>query len=431
MYTKNILPNGLRVITIPMTGNPTVTVLVASGTGNFYEESSESGLSHFLEHMCFKGTSRRANSFLISNELDSIGAEYNAFTDSTITAYYAKADTKHFEKIADIITDVYLNSIFPEAEIEKEKGVVFGEIDMYADKNQQKIYDALQVHMYKGEVPERHTLGNKESVKSFSKQNLIDYRNSQYIPKNTVLVISGGIEESKMLEWANNFSGTWSEQISNTNTDINYFKTEIKTTDRTQENPELVCIEKDTDQAHILLSWRTFSKDNPDRFIASVIKGLLTSGMSSRLYMKLREELGSGYYVWAQHSTHTSFGNFTIGTGTTHERVIEIITAIKDEIRKLKEIDVSEEELNKVKQIIKSSKIMGLETSDNAAEFFGIQEITSDKLRTLEELDKLITKVTDQDIRRVANIIFDDIKLTGAVIGKGINNDLVSKALRA
>jgi len=99
---------------------------------------------------------------------------------------------------------------------------------MYADKNQQKIYDALQVHMYKGEVPERHTLGNKESVKSFSKQNLIDYRNSQYIPKNTVLVISGGIEESKMLEWANNFSGTWSEQISNTNTDINYSRQKLK-----------------------------------------------------------------------------------------------------------------------------------------------------------------------------------------------------------
>ena len=171
-HSKTTLPNGARIVTVPMKDNPTVTVMVTVGTGSYYEEPNEAGLSHFLEHMCFKGTVKRPSSRIITTELDSMGASYNAFTSVESTGYYAKAAACHFEKISDIVSDIYLNSTFPEGEISKEKGVVMGEIDMYADDPQDKVSDALHDHMYKGEPAQRSVLGTKETVGSISRDDL-------------------------------------------------------------------------------------------------------------------------------------------------------------------------------------------------------------------------------------------------------------------
>lgn len=419
-FKKTILPNGVRVITAPIANNPTVTVMINVCTGSFYETDEQAGISHFLEHVCFKGTTKRPTARIISTELDSIGAEYNAFTSEEVTGYWAKADVKHFTKIADIAADIFKNSVFPPAEIEKEKGVVTGEIDMYADEPQEKINEALVKHMYKGQPASRHVLGTKETVRAITRDAIIAYRDSQYTAANTIITIAGGIPEEDMLAWANdNFSDLVKKDTI----------AEFPTIDQIQTGPESVFLDKDTDQAHIILMWRTFNRSNPDKYIAKMIQHILRSGMSSRLFIKLREEMGSGYYVGAGQHTYKSFGSFNISTGTTHERVPEIITAIIAETERLKTERVSENELEKVKEFLRSHRRMALETSDDIAGFCVGQESHEGNILTPEEIDLIYTVIKAEDIIRVAKVIFDKQKLNVAVIGKGIDKEAVVKSI--
>lgn len=421
-FKKTVLPNGVRIITVPMRGNPTVTVSVSVTTGSFCETPEQSGISHFLEHMCFKGTVKRPTPKAISTELDAIGAGYNAFTSREVTGYWAKADTKHFAKIADVCADIYKNSVLPVHEMEKEKGVVIGEIDMYADDPQEKVHDAIRIHMYKGEPAERDVLGTKETVRSFTRDMLLAYRSSQYTGPNTVIVVAGGIPENTMIAWAQNTFFDLSPALA---------KPEYPTQDKKQTAPETLFIDKDTDQAHLVMSWRTFDRNHPDRYIAKVITNILRGGMSSRLFIKLREEMGSGYYIGAHHTMHKSFGSFSIATGTTSERVPEIVSAILSEIERLKVELVPTEELDKVKEFIRARRIMGLETSDDVAEFVGSQELARGEIYTPEEFERIYASVTREDIMRVAQTLFIREKMTLAVIGKDIHKEAVSKALGA
>lgn len=411
-YTKTILPNGVRVITVPMDNNPTVTVMVTVGTGSYYEEPKEAGLSHFLEHMCFKGTTKRPSVLAITTELDSMGAVYNAFTSNEVTGYYAKADVSHFDRIADIIVDIYKNSIFPEGEIKKEKGVVMGEIDMYADDPQEKVADAIREHVYKGETAERHILGTKETVGAITRDDLVRYRNMQYKANNTVITIAGGVDEIAMIQFVNNAFNDMEKG------DI---RPEFPTKDRSQAGAEVVIVDKDTDQAHIVMMWRTFDKSNPNRFPARIINGILRGGLSSRLFIKLRDEMGSGYYIHSSHDTYKTFGHFSISTGTLASRVPEIVSAIIGETKKLIAEPVPGVELEKVKELIRSRIRMSLETSDGVADFFAEQEMLDDKIRTPEELDALFQELGPEEIMRAANMLFDRKKLTVAVIGKDID----------
>jgi predicted Zn-dependent peptidase len=315
-----------------------------------------------------------------------------------------------------------MNSTFPEGEIAKEKGVVLGEIDMYADDPQEKIYDALRAYMYRGEPAEKDILGTKETVTAITRDDLAMYHASQYKASNTIVTISGGVPEGEMIAWAHKTMGAIPDGP---------VKPELITTDRTQLAPETVFIDKDTDQAHIILAWRTFDRRSPDRYIANIVLGILRAGMSSRLFIRLRDEMGSGYYIHANHSLHMTFGRFTIGTGTTADRVPEIISAILAETERLKNEPVTDLELKKVKEYIRAHMLMSLETSDQVADFFGDQEILSDRIRIPRELDELFARVTAEDILRVSKILFDKQKLTIGTIGKGIDKNAVSKAIHA
>ncbi|MDE1874672.1 MAG: insulinase family protein [Patescibacteria group bacterium] len=419
-FKKTVLPNGVRIITAPMQGNPTATVMVAVATGSFYEKPEQAGLSHFLEHMFFKGTTKRPSAFHITSELDSIGALYNAFTSKDMTGYWAKADAKHFGRIADVVTDVFKNSTFPEKEVEKEKGVVMGEIDMYADDPQEKIGDAVLKHMYGGEPAERDVLGTKQTVSAITRDELIAYRDAQYTGPNIVVTLAGGVAEADMLAWAKANFGDAPRTPP---------PPEFLTYDRSQKGPETVFIDKDTDQAHIILAWRTFARDNPDRWIARIIKNILRSGMSSRLFIKLRDEMGSGYYVSASHALHTSFGFFAIATGTTHGRVPEIVSAIIAETERLKTEPVSRAELDRVREFMRAQRLMGLETSDEIAGYCSEQEALEDRILTPEEFEAIFAKISPDDIMRVAKTIFAGNRLTAAAIGKGIDKDAVIRAI--
>ena len=419
-FKRHILGNGVRVILVPMKDNPTVTVAMYACTGSLYETKEQAGISHFLEHMSFKGTKKRPSPRAISLELDSIGAVYNAYTWLEKTCYWAKAGAEHFEKISDVISDIYLNSVFPEDEIQKEKGVVLGEIDMYNDDPKSKVDDILMAHMYKDTPAERPTIGSKETVSAITREDLIKYRDSQYKAENTVIAISGGVSEKKMLDMAKKIGAKVKK---------GGVTPQFPTKDKEQKAPEMAIFTKDTDQAHIIVAFRSFDRFDKDVYIANGIANILRSGMSSRLFTRLREVMGSGYYVSASHMPFADFGSFYIATGTTPERVTEIVAAILEEVARMKNEPVKKDELKKVQEIVRSGLKMGLESSDDVMAFFADQEVAKKEIKTPEEYEKIISAITAKDIMRVAKRIFTNEKMNLAVVGPIKENLELSKAL--
>jgi predicted Zn-dependent peptidase len=404
---KKTYKNGLRVITVPMKDNPTVTVLVLVGTGSNYETKEINGISHFLEHMCFKGTVKRPTPQSISHELDSLGCQYNAFTDNEMTGYYAKGDSKNFKQIFDIISDIYLNSIFPEKEMEKEKGVIIEEINMYEDMPVSHVQDLFDKVLY-GDQPAGWSIaGTKENIHKMIRDNFVKYKSSHYVASNTVIVVSGNITNDEVYEEVNKYF----KGIKSTNK-----VKKLKTKD-VQTGPNVLIKHKETDQTHFVLGVRTFSLFDKRNITLALLSGVLGAGMSSRLFIKLREEMGVAYYVRAYNNPSLDHGVFQISSGVNNLRTEEVIKEILKECNILMTQKVEEKELNKVKSLIIGNMKMSLEATDDIANFYGHQELMKNEMKTLEEKIKEIKMVTTRDIQKMAKIIFKDKNLNLAIIG--------------
>lgn len=406
-YHKKILKNGMRVITVPMADNPAVTVLVMVEAGSKYETNETSGLSHFLEHMCFKGTRTRPRAINISRELDSIGAQYNAFTSQEFTGYYAKSGPRHLDTILDVVSDMYVNPLFDEEEIEKEKGVIIEEINMYEDTPSKHVHDLFMELLYGDQPAGWNIAGRKETVKAMKREYFEDYRRKHYVSGATTVVVAGKFNEETIFdEIEKKFQGIHEGE--------KHDKTKVV---EKQKSPAMKIKYKKTDQAHIVLGVRTcdiWSKSVP---VLRVISAILGGGMSSRLFQKLRDEMGVGYYVSAGNDIYTDHGYFEVSTGVDRERVGEVIKAVILEFRKLKEDTVPPDELKKAKDYIIGNMLLGLETSDAVAEFFGYQEILKREVNTPSDQAKKINMVSAEEIKEVANVVFENKNLNLAIIG--------------
>ncbi len=406
-YTKTKLKNGLRIITVPMKDNPTVTVLVLVATGSKYENKKNNGISHFLEHMCFKGTAKRTNARAISSELDSLGAQYNAFTGQEYTGYYAKSDAKHLATIFDVVSDIYLNSIFPSAEIEKEKGVIVEEINMYEDMPHRHVHDVFMGLLYGDQPAGWNIAGTRENVKAFTRDDFVNYHTTHYTPAKTTVIVSGKIKESEVEKLVTKAFGKLQAKP----------KSKKIAVVETQKKPAVLTTYKATDQTHLVLGVRScnvFDKKNP---VFSVLAALLGGGMSSRLFIKLREELGAAYYVRAENDTYTDHGVLTISAGVTNSRASEVIQGILDECKKLRDTAVSAEELSKVKEYIIGNMKLELESSDAWASYYGGQDVLERTIRTLDDAEREIRKVNARQVQDAAKQIFKDTGLNLALIG--------------
>jgi len=419
-YTKTVLENGLRVITVPMKDNPTVTVFVLVEAGSKYETKDKNGISHFLEHMCFKGTKKRPSNADISTELDNIGSRYNAFTSQEVTGYYAKAEYRNVDKLLDIISDMYLNPVFNEKEIEKEKGVIIEEINMYEDLPQRKVENLIMELIYGDQPAGWDIAGPKENIRNISRKDFITYRNKFYTPKSTTVVVAGNFEEEKVIK---NIKKIFSKTP----------KLEKGKKEKVKENqtkPAIAIFKKETDQTHLVLGVRTFNiYDKRDR-VMKVLDGILDAGMSSRLFKKLRDEMGVCYYVHANNETFTDHGFFGVSAGVDNKRVKEVIKVILGEFNKLKTKPVSKEELQKVKQNLIGTMYLGLESSDSLAKFYGSQEIMNEKIKTPEEIKVKIESVTAEEVRALAQEIFVDKGLNLAIVGRFENKADFTEVLK-
>ncbi len=404
---KKVFKSGLRVVTIPMKDNPTVTVLVLVGTGSDYEPKEINGISHFLEHMCFKGTIKRPTSKDISHELDSLGCQYNAFTGSEYTGYYAKGDSKNFKQMFDVVTDIYLNSTFPEMDMQKEKGVIIEEINMYEDMPASDVQDLFTKVLYGDQPAGRSTLGTKENINNMIRDNFVNYKKIHYVAENTVVIVAGNVTNEEVYK-----------EIAKSFKDVPINKTgkKSKTKDE-QQNAKVLVKFKETDQTHFVLGVRTFSVFDKRNTILSLLSGVLGAGMSSRLFSKLREELGVAYYVRAYNNPSLDHGSFQISAGVNNTRTEEVIKEIIKECNLLINEKVSENELEKVKSLIIGNMKMSLEATDDIANFYGGQELIKKEIKSLEEKIKEIKKVTTVDIQKMAKVIFKTKNLNLAIIG--------------
>lgn len=414
---KTTLPNGLRIITVPMKDNPAVMVLVMVETGSNYEAKTENGLSHFLEHMCFKGTTKRPGVNDVVKALDNLGAQNNAFTSNEFTGYYAKAAKKHFFKLFEIISDLYLNPLLPSKDIEKERGVILEEINMYEDLPQRKVGHVLSELMY-GDTPAgRSTLGLPENIKKFRRQDFVNYRTKHYVASKTIVVVAGDLGEQTVLkEVKKYFKGI------STGKKISKLAVREK-----QKTPGLIIHQKKTDQTHMIMAFRAYNAKDKRIPALILLAEILGQGMSSRLFNRLRDEMGVCYYVRAEQDAGTDHGVFAISAGVNVSRVKEVTGVLLEECNKLSKTPVPDEELQKAKEHYVGHLYLNLETADAIAEFYANQEITMGKLKNPQELENIIRKVTAKDIMKVAKDIFRNDNLNWAIVGNVVDKKQLKK----
>ncbi|MCK5096243.1 MAG: insulinase family protein [Candidatus Pacebacteria bacterium] len=419
-HKKTVLENGLRIVTIPMKDNPTVTVMVLVEAGSKYETKEINGISHFLEHLCFKGTEKRLMPSDISTELDGLGAQTNAFTGHEFTGYYAKVATKHLSKTLDIISDLYLNPTLPAEEIEREKGVILDEINMYEDLPPRHVEDLFMKVLHGDHPAGWEIIGSKENVKKMTREDIVSYRSKHYVAEGTVVVVAGGgFDQKKLIKDIEKKFETVSSLK----------KGKKKKVIEKQDKPNIVIENKKTDQTHLFLGVRTFRMNSKNKAALKVLAGILGGGMSSRLFRKLREEMGVGYYIHASSEFFTDHGHLAANTGVCNERAGEVVGAILGEFKKMTEDIVDEKELKKVKDYLTGNIMLGLESSDSIAEYHGVQEVLKKDITEPKKLVADLQDVTASDVRAVARKIFKNDRLNLALIGPFKNDEQFKKIL--
>jgi predicted Zn-dependent peptidase len=401
------LRNGLRIILVPQSGSLATTVMVSVEAGSKYETKEINGISHFLEHMCFKGTTKRPDPINISAELDGLGAQYNAFTGQESTAYYAKAKNENFNEILDVMADMYLDPIFDAKEIEKEKGVIIQELNMYEDTPARRVGELFMRLVYGDQPAGWDVGGRKEVIRKIKRNNFIKYRSKHYVPQATIVTVSGGFKENGLVEKIGRYFSALKPGPKSK-------KLKVR---EVQSRPREKIYFKDSDQTHMVMGFRAFGVHDKRRLALQVASEVLGGGMSSRLFRKVRDELGAAYYVRAEADLYPDHGLFMMSAGVDHAKIEKVIKAGLDEFTRLRDELVSEKELKKAKEHLIGNLYLSLETSDELAYFYGGQEVMGLKLTSPQKIAKQVGKITANDIRKVMRQVIKKDRLNLTIIG--------------
>ena len=406
-FKKYILTNGLRVVLVPQPESLATTVLVLVEAGSKYEKKEISGISHFLELLCFKGTKKRPTALAISSELESMGAVSNAFTGHEATGYYSKVRPENLDTILDIISDIYLNPVFNEQEIEKEKGVIIEELNMYEDTPMRKVSDLFMDLLYGDQPAGWDVGGTKEVIRTLKREDIVKYRSQHYVAKATTVVVAGAFDEKKTLL-----------KIKELFRDIPMAKkfSKPKTAD-VQNRPAVLLRHKASDQTHIVLGFRAFSMYDKRRYALEVLGDIFGGGMSSRLFQRVREQLGAAYYVRAGADLLTDHGLFSVSAGLDNSRTQQVIKAILEELKRIRDYKVSDSELQRAKNHLSGTMMIGLETSDELGSFYGQQELFYKEIMSPKEVLEKIETVTANQVLKIAKDIIKPEHLNLALIG--------------
>ncbi len=419
-YLKKTLRNGLTVIEVPSHDAESVVVDFFVKTGSRSESAKESGISHFLEHFLFKGTKKYPSALAISSLIDSIGGEMNANTGKEHTQYYIKTASQHLELIFEVLTDMIQNPLLDEKEMEREKGVIIEEINMYKDTPMYEIENVLEQTMWPGTPLGRDIAGTKETVMKFNRQMFADYINRHYQTPNMILGVSGKYNPAKLNALIKKY---W----------LKHPKQKFHGWDKAKDGQSAVRLKlqyKETEQAHLALGFKGLAYASPQNAAQTVLSAILGGGMSSRLFMEVREKRGLAYYVRSSGSNYQDTGLFNIGAGVQTGKIEEAIKVIFGELEKIKALKVDAKELSKAKEYLKGRTTLALEDNQNRLDWFLEAEAFKPKIQTPAEVLKKIDAVTADQVQKVAKDLFDRKKMTLAVIGPYKSDKIFRKLLK-
>lgn len=418
-YQLHTLPSGLRLVTVPMASAKTATVLVLVATGSKYETKDFSGISHFLEHMMFKGTERRPGYLDISRELDGIGASYNAFTSKEVTGYYAKAAASKLDTIMDVVFDIFLNSKLSQDAMEIERGPIIEELRMRRDDPQQHIGRVFEELMY-GDQPAGWEVGGTiETIQAMKSPDLRRYFDAHYVAANTVIAVAGGIDAEHVKATVEKaFSGIRQAEKS----------AKLAVVEQ-QSAPAIRAVAKDVEQLYVQLGVRAYNMFDERRYPLALMANILGGGMSSRLFDEVRSKRGLAYYVYAGNSQYTDSGYFEVGAGLNQSKGKEGIEVILQELAKVARDGVTADELQRTKDQAEGRMAFMLESTNGVSDDYGGSVLFHGRVLTPEEELAKIQAVTGDDIQAVAKDIFRNDRLNLAVIGPNVKEEDFSDAV--
>lgn len=404
MVHYTTLPNGVRLIVKRMSGLLSVSMGIIVGTGASVETDGEDGISHYIEHMMFKGTKKRT-AFQISDRMDAIGAQVNAFTSKDITCYYAKCTSNHAGEAFEILSDLFLNSTFPDDEAEREKGVIIEEINMNEDTPDDLCLDVLSRAFFGKENYGRNILGTKANVRSFTRDDVAAYMHGRYTADNIVISMAGDI------------SPEFAEELA-----VKYFSS--LAADRADPRPVTVTLKgdnlvkkKDIEQVHIALAYPSVKRYDELCDATNIMNAVLGGSMSSRLFQTVREKLGLAYTVYSYLSLYEKAGALAIYAGVNAENYKRSFQAITDCIGLLKKNGVTEEEFGRGKEQLLSSHVFAQESTSSQMLLYGKELIYSGKVYDFgEKMDKL-GAVSLDDVNAAIEFNFNPDKMATAVVG--------------
>jgi len=393
---------------MPRREGETVTFMVLVGVGSRYETLRQSGLSHFLEHMFFKGTEKRPDKREIAESLDAVGAEFNAFTGEEVTAYYVKVAKEHLELGADVVSDILLRSIFPADEMEKEKGVIVEEIRMYTDNPMAHVQHLWNEAQFGGHPLGRRIDGSEKTVRAFKRQDLVRYVANHYHTRNAVVAVAGNFDEKKVGRMLDKLFADL----------VRGEETRPKAAPVKMPRQRFVAEQRrELDQTHMMVGVPGVDSRNKKRYAADLLSLILGGGMSSRLFMKVREEHGLAYSVKTASENYTDTGSFVTQAGLRSDKADFALKIIMEEMDKLMNEEVGEEELNKVKQMYRGRLVMGLEETNAVAVFAGIQQLLEKRLITPAQILEKVEAVSAEDVRGAAQELLDPSRRAVALLG--------------
>ncbi len=419
-YQKTVLPNGLKIITVPMPQVKSVTAAIFVGAGGRYENEKINGLSHFLEHMVFKGTKKRPTAFDISSTIDGIGGEFNAGTAKEYTVFYVKAAAHHLSLALDVLSDMILNSKLAPEDIECEKGVIMEEINMYEDTPRDRVDEFYEELLWPKNPLGWHVLGRKEVIRKIKRDDFLQYMASLYASNNMIVGMAGNFEKNSAEEQVGRYLGSLPAR-------------RVQSWEKVKEDqkkPNLFLKWKQTDQAHLVLGVRAYPLTHKERYNIEVLNTVLGAGMSSRLFLNIRERRGLAYYIHSSCWEYQDTGTLVAKAGVRLDKIEEAIKVTLGEFNRLRDQKVAEGELRKAKEYIKGRLTLGLEDSRAVAGLYCQQELLEGKIETPASIMDKIESVESEDIQRVARDIFVSEKLNLAVIGPFKKEEEFEKVLK-
>jgi predicted Zn-dependent peptidase len=406
LYQKTTLPNGLRVLTSEMPHTRSVCIAIFVGVGSRYESEAEAGTSHFIEHLLFRGTRKRPLSKDISEAIEGVGGLLNGGTDKQLTYYWCKVTHEHFAEAAEVLTDMLRNSLFRPDDIEKERQVIIEEIHMCKDSPAQQVSLLIDNLLWPQHPLGRDIAGTEESVNGLGREQLLNYMEAKYTPRNTLITVAGDVTHEAVLAIISKLLDGWTSTAPAC-AFLPYAE---------NKGLRLQVEKRDTEQAHLCLALPGIALSHPQRFHLDLLNVILGEGMSSRLFAEIRDKMGLAYNIGSYVDHYLDSGALTVAASVDPENLSLALSAILEQLEMLKG-DIPPAEMHKAREISKGRLLLRMEDSHNVAGWLGGQEILTGKILTLDDVLEIIDSITVAQLQAVAEQLIQSSKARLAVVG--------------